>query len=253
MIFDICPHCRKNYLTNSIEMELHVCMGCIERSLEKKKMIKIYFMKRDETRIIDDLLFDSRKGDKTAFPKIIEKFKSGSCYELVAEVDTEFLETAWAGVQNGVRTNSWGRNPVFGVKPIIGTFMHEGQIIGNRSSMVGDIFVTPDDSAHIVDSFGFAKLEIPEKSSDEFKLAADLKPQNVVFIDGIRCEVLEVFDSLAGLILTVLSENEFEIKVKVIVRNNQVMVLGKNEADAFINAQIKWRGANRKIDENNEG
>jgi len=195
-------------------------------------VIKVYFFKKDVSRTISDLIFDND------YPTVLEKFASD--YELVAEVDSDDLEYAYMGLQNGVGTESWGRYPLTGFSPIIGTFTINGQVYGNRSSMEGDVYVKEDGTRWLVDRIGFLSLD--EKGKRIFAKAKDLKPQQVARINGVRCEILENNNStILGQILVILPAYRTELETSVQRSDTDIEIFNEKDSQNFISRQIDVR------------
>jgi hypothetical protein len=70
------------------------------------------------------------------------------------------LDEAYAAMQNGLRTESWTLEPIPSLRPLVAPVMRDGIPMGHRSTSMGDV-LERDGRHHVVDTFGFAELDLP--------------------------------------------------------------------------------------------
>ena len=69
-------------------------------------------------------------------------FCEASNYQVMARLDTDDLDRAFALMQNGVHTDSWCLDPTREIHPVAQPIYHNGRRYGHRSTSVGDILRT---------------------------------------------------------------------------------------------------------------
>lgn len=83
-------------------------------------------------------------------------------YEVMARLDTDDLERAFALMQNGVHTDSWCLDPTPEIHPVASPIVtNTGRKYGHRSTSVGDILRAPHGD-YVVLGRGFQEILEPQ-------------------------------------------------------------------------------------------
>jgi hypothetical protein len=113
-------------------------------------MITVKYLKSDSDAL--NLALSDRMGAE------ILDFIAEDKYKDMARIDTDDFEVAYAKMQNGVESPSWTLEPPAGLTPLAPPVLQDGRTLGNRSSMIGDLYVRDDGSRKFVNWMGFRDI-----------------------------------------------------------------------------------------------